>query len=283
MEWIERFNYCMEYIEKHLMEKIDYEKLAEIMNCPAYHFQRMFFYMTSISLNEYIRRRKMSLAAVELRDNGVKVIDIALKYGYESPTAFNRAFQSIHGIAPSMVKKETALLKSYPALRFSFAIHGMEELNYRIENKTAFRIVGKSCPLSKELEENFMTIPHEWDRALENGTLSQLYPLMDGEPGGLLGVSVHNAVEWKYFIAVCSTQNDERFKSYEIPAATWAVFSGKGTNISLQDLERRVIIEWLPTSGYEYAEIPDIEVYIKADPQDAIYEYWLPVIKKREN
>lgn len=283
MEWIERFNYCIEYIEEHLTEKIDYEKLADIMNCPVYHFQRMFFYMTNISLNEYIRRRRMSLAAVELRSNQAKVMDIALKYGYDSPTAFNRAFQSIHGIAPSMVKKETALLKSYPALRFSFVIRGMEELNYRIENKTAFRIVGKSCPLSRELKENFMTIPHEWDRALENGTLSQLYSLVDGEPSGLLGVSVHNAVEWKYFIAVCSVKNYESFESYEIPAATWAIFSGQGTNISLQDLERRVIIEWLPTSGYEYAEIPDIEVYIKADPKDAIYEYWLPVIKRRED
>ena len=283
MEWIERFNYCIEYIEEHLTEKIDYEKLADIMNCPVYHFQRMFFYMTNISLNEYIRRRRMSLAAVELRSNQAKVMDIALKYGYDSPTAFNRAFQSIHGIAPSMVKKETTLLKSYPALRFSFVIRGMEELNYRIENKTAFRIVGKSCPLSRELEENFMTIPYEWDRALENGTLSQLYSLVDGEPSGLLGVSVHNAVEWKYFIAVCSVKNYESFESYEIPAATWAIFSGQGTNISLQDLERRVIIEWLPTSGYEYAEIPDIEVYIKADPKDAIYEYWLPVIKRRED
>lgn len=137
--------------------------------------------------------------------------------------------------------------------------------------------------MSRELEENFMTIPHEWESALENGTLSKLYSLMDGEPGGLLGVCVHNTEEWKYFIAVCSTKKDEFFESHEIPAATWAIFSGRGTNISLQDLERRVIMEWLPASGYEYAEIPDIEVYIKADPQDAIYEYWLPIVKKQEN
>lgn len=283
MEWIERLNCAIEYIEEHLQEKIDYEKLAEIANCPVYHFQRMFFYMTNISVSEYVRRRRMSLAAVDLQDKQSKIIDIALKYGYDSPTAFNRAFQSIHGIAPSLAKKEKTILKSYPAIKFSISVQGMEEMNFKIENKKALRIVGKSCPLSRVLEENFATIPHEWDEALENGTLQKLYTLMNQQPNGLLGVSVHNDKEWKYFIAVSSTEEDMQFEEYEIPAATWAIFSGSGTNISLQDLERRVITEWLPTSGYEYAEIPDIEVYIKADPNDAIYEYWLPIVKRQED
>ena len=282
MEWIERLNCAIEYIEEHLQEKIDYEKLAEIANCPVYHFQRMFFYMTNISVSEYVRRRRMSLAAVDLQDKQSKIIDIALKYGYDSPTAFNRAFQSIHGIAPSLAKKEKTILKSYPAIKFSISVQGMEEMNFKIENKKALRIVGNSCPLSRVLEENFATIPHEWDEALENGTLQKLYTLMNQQPNGLLGVSVHNDKEWKYFIAVSSTEEDMQFEEYEIPAATWAIFSGSGTNISLQDLERRVITEWLPTSGYEYAEIPDIEVYIKADPNDAIYEYWLPIVKRQE-
>lgn len=225
----------------------------------------------------------MSLAAVDLQDAGAKVIDIALKYGYDSPTAFNRAFQSIHGIAPSVAKKENATLKSYPAIKFSISVQGMEEMNFRIETKEAFRIVGKSCPLSKVLEENFARIPHEWDTALEKGTLTKLYGIMNDKPEGLLGVSVHNEKEWKYFIAVSSTEDSDNFEQYHIPVATWAVFSGRGTNVSLQELERRVITEWLPTSGYEYAEIPDIEVYIKADLKDAIYEYWLPVVKKEDN
>lgn len=283
MEWIERLNCAIEYIEKHLEEKIDYEKVAEIANCPVYHFQRMFFYMTNISISEYVRRRRMSLAAVDLQDKRVKIIDVALKYGYDSPTAFNRAFQSVHGIAPSLAKKEKTMLKSYPALKFSISIQGMEEMNFKIENKEAFRILGKSCPLSKVLEENFAKIPHVWDIALEDGTLSELYSFMNQQPNGLLGVSVHNEKEWKYFIAVSSTERNSCFEKYEIPAATWAIFSGKGTNVSLQNLERRVITEWLPTSGYDYAEIPDIEVYIKADPNDAIYEYWLPVVKKEDN
>lgn len=225
----------------------------------------------------------MSLAAVDLQEPGAKVVDIALKYGYDSPTAFNRAFQSIHGIAPSAAKKENTTLKSYPAIKFSVSVQGMEEMNFRMETKEAFRIVGKSCPLSKVLEENFARIPNEWDTALANGTLSKLYGLMNNKPNGLLGVSVHNEKEWKYLIAVSSTKDSDNFEKYDIPAAAWAVFSGRGTNVSLQELERRVITEWLPTSGYEYAEIPDIEVYIKADPSDAVYEYWLPVVKKEDN
>ena len=101
MEWIDRLNDAIAYIEEHLTEKIDYEQLGQIACCSSYHFQRMFAYMAGVSLSEYIRRRRMSLAAVDLQGKGTQVIDVAEKYGYSSPTAFNRAFQSIHGVAPS--------------------------------------------------------------------------------------------------------------------------------------------------------------------------------------
>ena len=104
MEWVERLNQSMNYIEEHLTGEIDYEQLGRIACCSAYHYQRMFTYMAGITLAEYIRRRKMSLAAVDLQGGDERVIDIAEKYGYRSPTAFNRAFQSFHGIAPSSVK-----------------------------------------------------------------------------------------------------------------------------------------------------------------------------------
>lgn len=282
MEWINYLNQAMNYLEKHLTEKIDYEELADIANCPSYHFQRMFYYMTDITLSEYIRRRRMSLAAVELKEEHAKIIDVALKYGYSSPTAFNRAFQSVHGMAPSEIKKGNRPIKSYPKLCFSLSVHGMEELNFRIEKKKEFRIIGKSCPLSRKLEENFAKIPHEWDKAAANGTLAELLSFSNQPPLGLLGVSAHNAEEWKYFIAVSSDRVSDSYEEYQIPAAAWAIFSGRGTNRSLQELERRVITEWLPGSGYAYAEIPDIEVYIKADPSDAVYEYWLPVVRRQE-
>lgn len=283
MDWVEHLNEAMDYIEKHLAEELGYEEIARKACCSAYHFQRMFTYMAGVSLSEYIRRRRMSLAAAEL-SAGEKVIDVALKYGYASPTAFNRAFQAIHGMAPSGAKKEGVSLKSYPPLRFQIIVKGVEEMNYRIEEKKAFRIVGISAPLSGEIEKNFAVVPQMWERAVREGILARLAGLMDSQPEGILGVSACGDEEqWKYYIAVATTSKlADGLEEYIVPAATWAIFSGEGTNRSVQELERRIVTEWLPSSGYEYANAPDIEVYLNADPENARYEVWIPVIKKKE-
>lgn len=283
MDWIERLNRVAGYIEEHLLDGIDYDELAKIMCCSTYHFQRMFAFINQVTLSEYIRRRKMSLAAVDLQ-NGRKIIDVAYKYGYASPTAFSRAFRNIHGIAPSRAKEKGAVLKSYPSLCFKFIIKGMEELNYRIENKDGFRVAGISRPLDREMEQNFKTVPDMWDRAAADGTLMELLSLKNGEPDGLLGRSAcGSSAKWSYYIAVpTSADIPAGFVEYYIPASMWAVFTGRGTNHSLQNLERRVITEWLPFSGYDYGDTPDIEYYIQADPRDAVYEYWLPIKNKKE-
>lgn len=281
MEWVERLNQSMNYIEEHLTDEIDYDELGKIACCSAYHFQRMFTYMAGVPLSEYIRRRKMSLAAVDLQGGDEKIIDVAEKYGYRSPTAFNRAFQSIHGIAPSLVRGEGVSVKSFPPITFRLSVKGASEMNYRIETKEAFRIIGISAPLNKEIEKNFMVVPKMWQEASTDGTIPKLASLMDAQPMGLLGVSVCNDTEqWKYFIAVSSTKETDGFEEYTIPASTWAIFPGEGTNLSIQELEQRIVTEWLPTSGYEYADAPDIEVYINPDPQNARYEVWIPVTKK---
>ena len=283
MDWIERLNQCISYIEEHLTDEIRIEQLGKIACCSAYHFQRMFTYMAGMPLSEYIRRRKMSLAAVDLQGGRVKVIDVALKYGYSSPTAFNRAFQSIHGITPSAVKDEGVSVKSFPPLMFKMVLKGAEEMNYRIETKEAFRVIGVSAPLDKELEKNFMVVPKMWQEASKDGTIERLAALMDTPPMGLLGVSACGDEEdWKYLIAVSSTKESSEFEEYLVPAATWAVFSGSGTNRSIQELEQRIIMEWLPTSGYEYGNAPDIEVYLNPDPNNAMFEVWIPVKKKEK-
>ena len=281
MEWIERFNHAIAYIEEHLKDDIDYEQLGKIACCSTYHFQRMFTYMAGIPLSEYIRRRKMSLAAADLQSGGKKIIDVAGEYGYQSPTAFNRAFQNIHGVAPSAVKNEGVSVKSFPPITFKITVKGVEEMNYRIEKKDAFRIIGVSQPLDKEIENNFAVVPKMWQEAALNGTIQRLAGLMDTAPMGLLGVSACNDVDqWKYFIAVSSTKETTEFEEYTVPAATWAIFAGTGTNQTIQELEQRIVTEWLPTSGYEYANAPDVEVYLNPDPQNAQYEVWIPVIKK---
>ena len=282
MAWVERLNQSINYMEEHLTSEIDYERLGQIACCSAYHYQRMFAYMAGVTLAEYIRRRKMSLAAVDLQGKNEKIMDVAAKYGYSSPTAFNRAFQSIHGIAPSAVKGDGAAVKSFPPMTFSIAVKGAEEMNYRIETKEAFRIVGVSAPLRKELEQNFTVVPQMWQEAASNGTIQKLAGMMDAPPMGLLGVSACNDDEqWKYFIAVSSTKSSSEFEEYTVPASTWAIFPGSGINRSIQQLEQRIITEWLPASGYEYANAPDIEVYLNPDPQNAQYEVWIPVRKKQ--
>lgn len=283
MEWIERLNSAIRYIEEHLTEETDYEQLGRIACCSAYHFQRMFTYMAGIPLSVYIRRRKMSLAAVDLQSGKEKVIDVGEKYGYSSPTAFNRAFQSVHGIAPSAAREQGAPVKSFPPLVFKITVQGVEEMNYRIEKREAFRVVGISQPLEQEIEKNFAAVPQMWGKAAADGTVQKLAARMDGEPMGLLGISAcGDREEWKYFIAVASTKEPGEFEEYQVPEATWAIFPGEGTALSVQELEKRVVTEWLPSSGYEYGNAPDMEVYLNPDPQNAKFEVWIPVTKKQE-
>lgn len=282
MEWIAQFNGAIDYIEAHLADEIDYIEVAKLACCSSYHFQRMFSYMADVPLSEYIRRRRMSMAAVDLQNGGGKIIDVALKYGYDSPTAFNRAFQSVHGIAPSLAKSAGARIKSYPPISFKITIKGAVEMEYRLEHKGAFRIVGVSAPLHHEIEQNFEVVPQMWQKASTDGTIPKLAGMMNGEPVGLLGVSACNEAEdWKYFIAVASNlPAGDELSEYLVPAATWAIFAGSGSGTSIQELEKQIVTEWLPTSGYEYADAPDIEVYLNPDPQNAVYEVWVPVVKK---
>lgn len=232
---------------------------------------------------EWIERLNQAVGYMEEHLTDEKVITIGARYGYDSPTAFNRAFQSIHAIAPSQVRNQGTKVKSYPPISFHITIKGEAEMEYRIEKRNAFRIVGVSAPLEKEIEKNFETVPKLWGKAAGEGIISELVARMNGEPKGILGVSSCNETEeWTYYIGVASdTACREGLTEYEVPAATWAIFSGEGTMPhSVQELEKRIVTEWLPTSGFEYANGPDLEVYLNADPQNALFEVWIPVSQK---
>lgn len=280
MDWITGLNKTMDYIEAHLSGEIDYEQLARLACCSSYHYQRMFAYMAGVSLGEYIRRRRMSVAAADLQ-GGEKVLEVALKYGYQSPTAFNRAFQSVHGLPPSALRETGASVKAFPPLHFTITIKGVEQMEYRIEKRGPFRVVGVSTAIDKDMEKNFDKIPLFWGQAAADGVIEKLAGMMDAQPMGILGVcACTGEEEWRYWIAAASTRQDAALEEFTVPAATWAVFPGSGTNQSIQELERRVLTEWLPSSGYEYGNAPDIEVYLNADPQNSKYEVWIPVVKK---
>ena len=280
MDWITGLNKTMDYIEAHLSGEIDYEQLARLACCSSYHYQRMFAYMAGVSLGEYIRRRRMSVAAADLQ-GGEKVLEVALKYGYQSPTAFNRAFQSVHGLPPSALRETGASVKAFPPLHFTITIKGVEQMEYRIEKRGPFRVVGVSTAIDKDMEKNFDKIPLFWGQAAADGVIEKLAGMMDAQPMGILGVcACTGEEEWRYWIAAASTRQDAALEEFTVPAAVWAVFPGSGTNQSIQELERRVLTEWLPSSGYEYGNAPDIEVYLNADPQNSKYEVWIPVVKK---
>lgn len=168
MDWVTALNQVLDVIEKDLTASVDPQELAKIACCSVFHFQRIFSCLAGVPLSEYVRRRRMTLAAAEL-SRGAKVLDTALKYGYESPTAFNRAFQAVHGLTPSLAQRQGARLSSYPPIRFRISIQGVTEMKYRIENKDAFTVLGMERTFTMEGGENFAQIPKFWDEFYANG------------------------------------------------------------------------------------------------------------------
>lgn len=276
----------MDYIEDNLDSTIDPESAARLAACSTYHFHRMFAYITGVTLGEYIRRRRMTAAAFEMIHGGAKVIDLALKYGYDSPTAFNRAFRGVHGVSPSEARREGIRLTAFPRLTFTVSIKGEEAMKYRIVKKDTFRIVGYATREPMTMEDCFEKVPFFWQEVAAKNGIPRLCELMEGkEPGGILGVSACDGGEFSgYFIAVATDQAaPEGMTEYLVPATTYAVFECLGPlPNTIQQVQQRIISEWLPTSGYEYAAAPDIEVYPEGDQQSEHYysEVWLPIVKK---
>lgn len=285
MDWLDRMNQAIGYIEENIAGEISYGQAARIAFCSTFHFQRMFAYIAGMPLSEYIRRRRMTAAAFELQTTDAKVIDLALKYGYDSPTAFNRAFRNVHGVAPSGARREGASLTAFPRISFTISIKGDAQMNYKIVTKDAFRIVGVKVHLNMKTEECFEKVPQFWQETVQSGIVPGICSLMDQPPYGLLGVSTcMDGEEMDYYIAV-STQKEAPagMGEYWVPAGTWAVFECLGAMPeAIQSLQKRIITEWLPASGYEYDNGPDIEVYFEGDQQSADYrsEVWLPIVRK---
>lgn len=283
MEWINKLNEAMEYLEDHLDSDIQYTDIAKVAGCSSYHFQRMFSYIANMPLSEYIRKRKMTLAAFDIQSSDERILDIALKYGYESPTAFNRAFQAIHNVSPSEARKHNIALKAFPRISFKLTIKGASEMNYKIIKKDSFRAVGVMKRFDISGEEGFTQVPLFWQEVGQKGLLPQIGMLVDSEPGGVLGIST-GLNNFDYYIAApTSKEVPDGMIEFIVPENTYAVFECIGSLASgaLQDLERRIVTDWLPTSGYEIAEGMDMEVYPAGDSlaDDYRTEVWIPIKK----
>ena len=211
-------------------------------------------------------------------------MDIGSKYGYVSPTSFNRAFQNVHGVAPTAARMEVTLLNTYPPISFSISITGGESMRYRIERKNPIKIVGIRTALKEYIEENFKIVPSFWDEMLKSNLFSQICKLNNQNPHGILGVTVYKNPEDIYYYIAAATDEPvpEGMVEFNIPAATWVIFECNGNfKDSIQRIFKRFLTEWLPFSGYEYAKLPDIEIYPISDPKlkGGHSEVWIAVKK----
>jgi AraC family transcriptional regulator len=228
----------------------------------------------------------MTQAAFELQQTDAKVIDIAMEYGYTSPTAFNRAFQSVHGISPIAAKSQGTLLHAYPAIQFSVQVTGGEAMPYRIEEKNTMRIVGVRVPITEDMAKNHRIVPLFWNEFIqEQRRFQHVCELSNTSPAGVLGVTAYQSPgEMYYYIAAATDRPVPKgLFEYEIPASTWVLFESEGRfKESVQNIFRRFLTEWLPFSGYSYAELPDIEVYpVENDtPQSGHSEVWIAIKKE---
>jgi AraC family transcriptional regulator len=290
MEFLKNMNEAIKYIEENLTNEIDFKEVARRAFCSEYHFKRLFSFLTGITLSEYIRRRRLTLAGFELRNRNVKVIDIALKYGYNSPDSFARAFQNLHGITPSEARNNGHSLKAYPRMTFHLSIKGGYEMNYRIVEKGAFRIVG----IKKRVPIIFKGVNPEIDsmwKSLDDEKINKLKKLSNVEPLGLIQASTNFSEgrmeekgELDHYIGVATTKEcPDELAQLEVPASTWAVFEAIGPfPDTLQDVWGRIYSEWFPTSNYEQIEGPEILWNEDKDVTSPTFksEIWIPVKEK---
>ncbi len=287
MDWLDKMNRAMDYIEMHLTDDIDYQNIAKSAACSAFHFQRMFPFITGVSLFEYIRRRRLTMAAFELQTSDIRVIDVAIKYGYESPEAFSRAFKAMHGIMPMAARNKGITLKAFPKMSFFISIKGDIEMNYRIEEKEGFTMFG----ISTDIDANnpFVEIPAFWDKCIPDGTVDRIRT----SAGLSENTQLHGALyNWRpgvfsYMIGYYLPESGlhDGYEVLDIGAYTWVIFStglypnGEGTSL-VHDIWKRIFPEWFPTSGYEHDDGPELEMIYDRGNNMHEMEVWIPVKKR---
>ena len=296
MEWPERMNAAIDYIEDNLAGEIDFNEAAKIACCSTFHFLRIFFAVNGVTPAEYARRRRLTLAATELSSGNTRVIDIAMKYGYDSPDAFTRAFRNVHGVTPLAAREPGVKLVAFPRISFHIILKGGNDMDYRIIEKPAFDVVGKARKFTTVNGENFRKIPQFWDEFIhdKNGE-KVLMELTQGKTGPVTGADSLGVCtgeggmeEFTYGIGVEKPEKavPAGFDVIHIPAATWAIFESIGPMPkAIQDVTVRIFQEWFPSTGYEHDAKPELEVYLPGDTssQDYHCQVWMPIIKKKRS
>ncbi len=285
MDWIKIIENALRYIEENLSGELTVGRIAEKVNISPFYFQKGFSMLCGYSVGEYIRMRRLSVAGSELVTSDNKVIDLALKYGYDSPDSFTKAFTRFHGSTPTDVRRKGALLKSFAPLHIKIILDGGNTMEYRVEEKPAFRVMGVSKIFSYETAN--ADIPQYWDEIHVQAAVKPVEGMygicFDEEMGGN---------RFRYMIADDLEEGkagEKNLETYEVPRHTWAIFPCRGAMpLSIQEVNRRIFSEWLPAGNYEIAEGYNIEYYsdsaeFKDGTQDPDYyaEVWIPVRERR--
>ncbi|MCP4673443.1 MAG: AraC family transcriptional regulator [Desulfobacula sp.] len=295
MKWSDRMNSAIDYIEKNIDDEVSIKKVAEEAFCSSFHFQRMFFAILGITPAEYIRRRRLTLAAKELTTGNEKVMDIALKYGYESPNAFTRAFRNMHGINPREVRTSEGKLSAYNRVSFHVKIKGGNGMDYRIIEKPAFKLVGKSKKFNSE--NFFKKAPKFWKEYVNTKEYQKLWGLTNGKWGQVTAAPLmsvylpdNDSGKRDSFTDILGVEkpaetDSGKFNVFQIPAATYAEFNC--TYQTSVKMNKHIYGEWFASTGYDRDEQkPDIAAYFPMafmSLKGMGVRWWIPIIKKVAN
>jgi AraC family transcriptional regulator len=290
MDWITGIQRALDYTEAHLTDTVDYEAAAREAASSAFHFQRMFTMLCGYPLGDYIRMRRLSLAAEDLMQTGDKVIDIAYRYGYDTPESFSRAFTRFHGVTPTGARRG-GRVKSFSRLSVKLILSGGTSMDYRIEKKDAFQLICKKKQVTKPQGDTATAdISAFWNEVSADGTMEKLCKYASFDTcRGVLGVCFSGEMADSGFpYGIGAEYNgvpvtDPGFDLVEIPAYTYAVFTCRGKMPdAFKATYKRICTEFFPQSNYEYGQGVELEVYPSADTQSPDYtcEIWISVREK---
>ncbi len=291
MDWITGISKAIDYIEEHITEPTDYTRAAKEACSSPFNFQRVFALLCGYTLGDYVRMRRLTLAGEELLSTDAKVIDVALKYGYDSPESFSRAFTRFHGVSPSAVRKGAAI-RSFSRICVKLILTGGSIMEYRIEKKQAAKIICRRREFTKPGDDyTNREIPEFWNECGRDGSIQKLcgYIKDSAQFKGLLGVCFSTEMTDSGFPYGIGAEYDgesdpQDFEIVEIPAYTYAVFTVRGRMPdAFRETYRKICTEFFPQSGYEYGNGVEIEAYPSADVQNPDYtcEIWIAVKPKK--